>query len=94
VLAQPLRKDAARRLLSQIIETGVVRFTKHALRELKTDGITQARALVLLQGGVLSEAEWENGQWRHHVEAQQDVLVLTFEDESNAVVITGWRRKR
>ncbi len=53
-----------------------------------------ARAYVVLRGGVVREAEWEHGEWRHQVHAGVDVLVLTFEAEANAVVITGWRRTR
>ena len=94
VLPQPLRKDDARRLLTQILAKGGVRWTQHALRELNKDGITQARARIVLRAGVVAEAEWEHGEWRHQVHAGRDVLVLTFEDESSTVVITGWRRTR
>jgi hypothetical protein len=90
----PLRSAAARALLSQILATGGVRFTNHALDEFRKDGITIARAHVVLRGGIVREAEWEQGEWRHQVQAGMDVLVLTFETETNAVVITGWRRTR
>ena len=69
-------------------------FTGHALRELKKDGMTVQRAYMVLRGGVVREAEWEHGEWRHQVQAGVDVLVLTFETETNAVVITGWKRRR
>jgi hypothetical protein len=94
MLVQPLRSGAARLLLAQILAAGSVRFTGHALRELKKDGITVERAYIVLRGGTLREAEWEHGEWRHQVQAGLDVLVLTSETEANAVVITGWRRTR
>ena len=94
VPVQPLRAAAARLLLSQILAAGGVRFTGHALRELRKDGITLERAYMVLRGGIVREAEWEQGEWRHQVHAGLDVLVLTFETETNAVVITGWRRTR
>jgi len=94
VLVQPLRSAAARLLLSQILATGSIRFTGHTLREFRKDCITVERAYMVLRGGVVREAEWEQGEWRHQVHAGMDVLVLTFETETNAVVITGWRRTR
>jgi hypothetical protein len=94
VLVQPLRSAAARLLLSQILAAGGVRFTGHAFRELRKDGITVERAYMVLRSGVMREAEWEQGEWRHQVHAGADVLVLTFETETNAVLITGWRRTR
>jgi hypothetical protein len=94
VLVQPLRSSAARLLLSQILAAGGVKFTGHALGEFQKDSITVARAYAVLRGGIVREAEWEHGEWRHQVHGGVDVLVLAFETETNAVVITGWRRTR
>jgi hypothetical protein len=94
VLVLPLHPVAARSLLRQILAGGSVRFTSHALAELRKDGITRERAFVVLGGGVVREAECEHGEWRHQVQAGMDVIVVTFETETNAVVITGWRRTR
>jgi hypothetical protein len=91
VLVQPLRSVAA---LSQTLAAGGIRFTGHALRELRKDGITVERAYVVLRVGIVREAEWEQGEWRHQAHAGADVLVLTFETETSVVVVTGWRRTR
>lgn len=60
----------------------------------------------VLRGGVVREAEWENGSWRYRVETPRMTFVVVFEpdlvtmpgdDESvgdiELVVVTGWRNK-
>ena len=63
---QPLSAADARKLAKEIIETGSVVFTKHAEAEMAKDKLAVIDATNVLRGGAYSEAEWENGAWRHH----------------------------
>ena len=73
---------------------GAVVFTDHALTELAKDGLTTVDATNALRGGVVEEAEWEHGTWRHQVRTLRTVVVVEFEDETEVVVVTAWRVDR
>jgi hypothetical protein len=90
---QPLTASEARKLGRQIVETGTVVFTQHALDELAKDGKTTLDATNVLRGGAYSEAEWENGGWRYHAFTQRFTVVIEFESETELVVVTGWARR-
>ena len=68
------------------------------------DGLTDVDAANVLRGGVVREAEWENGSWRHRIETQRIVFVVAFDPDVNVVpaeeddvgdieliIVTGWR---
>ena len=65
IVNQPLTAAAARKLAKEIIETGSVIWGDHALAEMAKDNLTTVDAVNVLRGGAYSEAEWENGAWRH-----------------------------
>ena len=83
----------ARKLARRILDGGTVVFTDHALTELAKDGKSTVDAINVLRGGAYSEAEWENGGWRHHAFTARFTVVIEFESEQELVVITGWSRK-
>lgn len=73
---------------------------------METDGLTDVDAVNVLRGGVVREAEWENGSWRYRVETPRMVFVVVFEPEPDVlpasdedvgelelVIVTGWRNK-
>ena len=62
-MSQPLSAIVARNLARQILATGDVTFTSHALAELAKDDKTTVDAINVIRGGVYREAEWENGGW-------------------------------
>ena len=78
----------------RILVEGQVAFTRHALEELKKDGLTTDDAARALRAGSWKEAEWENGAWRHQVHAADYVVVAEFVEELKLLVITAWRKKR
>ena len=90
---QPLSAADARKLAKEIIETGSVVFTKHAEAEMAKDKLDVIDTINVLRGGAYSEAEWENGAWRHHAFTQKITVVIEFEDETELVVITAWRKR-
>jgi hypothetical protein len=87
---QPLSAVDARKLARQILDTGIVTFTRHALSELEKDAKTTVDAINVIRGGVYGEAEWENGGWRHHVRTQRFTVVIEFDSATDLIVITAW----
>ena len=44
----------------------------------------------LVRGGVYSEAEWENGAWRHRASTQRMAVVIEFDTEVELIVVTAF----
>ncbi len=91
---QPLKPPSAQALIRAILENGGVRWSDHALAELRRDGLEVLDAVNVLRGGVVREPEWEHGEWRYHVETPRICLVIAFRSETVLRVVTGWRKKR
>lgn len=91
---EPLRADAVKRLVRQILEDGHVSFTSHAEQELAKDDLSMVDVDNVLRGGVASEGEWENGQWRYRMYTQRIEVVIAFRSPGRLVVITAWRNQR
>ncbi len=90
---QPLSAADARKLAKEILETGSVVFTSHAEQEMAKDHLAAIDVNNVLRGGAYSEAEWENGAWRHQAFTQRITVVIEFESEAELIVITAWRKK-
>ena len=84
----------ARRIIRDILENGETIFTSHAYEEMHNDNLSEADLLNVLRGGVVDEAEWENGEWRHRVHTQNIWAVVSIETTSEQLVITAWRVRR
>lgn len=91
---EPLRADAVKRLVRQILEDGSISFTSHADREMTKDDLTMVDVENVLRGGVAGEGEWENGQWRYRMFTQRIAVVFAFRSPERLVVITAWRFQR
>jgi hypothetical protein len=99
-LAVPLRKDDAKRLIRQLMQAGKFYLTPHARTERDKDKLGDVDIVDVLRAGMVSEAEHENGEWRHQVRTQRITVVVAFEpapdeaeDENDVelVVVTVWR---
>ena len=92
----PVRAKQARRLLSEILQTGEVRFgnSDHAIEEMEKDQLLMSDVLNVLRAGVVRDPEWENGEWRYHVETPRIVVVICFDSVTRTIIITAWRRKK
>lgn len=106
----PLKATDARKLIRRLLDEG--KFIPpgkgtHARKEMVKDGLSDVDAVNVLRGGVVREAEWENGSWRHRVETPKMVFVATFDPEvevmasddddlgeTELVLVTGWRIKQ
>jgi hypothetical protein len=91
---EPLRADAVKRLVRDILEDGFVSFTRHADQEMLADELAKVDVENVLRGGVASEGEWENGQWRYRMYTQRIAVIIAFRSHERLVVITAWRIQR
>lgn len=93
-MREPLARDAARRLIRNILSDGVVRFSSHALDEMYKDELTTPDVLNILRSGVVEAPELERGTWRYRVRGRAAYVVVAFRSELSLVVITAWRLER
>jgi hypothetical protein len=90
----PLRPTNARRLIDAILLTGTVLLSEpHAVDEMEKDDLDMGDALHVLRAGVVREPEWENGEWRYHVETPRMTFIIAFESETTLIIVTAWRKK-
>ena len=92
---EPLSPSDAKRLLLAIIEHGNVGFSNHALNEFNDEvpPLTAEDALNVLRGGVVEPGEFVNDSYRYRVRTTRMYIVVAFRSETEAVVITAWRKK-
>lgn len=81
----------ARKLLRDILASGVLHFSDHAKREMAKDRLTTPDAVNVLRAGVVEPSEFENGSWRHRVKTHSICVVMTLGSETEATVVTAWR---
>jgi DNA-binding transcriptional regulator YiaG len=91
---EPLKAEAAKRLIRRIAKEGTVIYSQpHALDRLKKHRMTMVDCENVLRGGLVAEAEWENGAWRHHVYTGRFTVVVQFLSEEHLLVVTAWRKQ-
>lgn len=94
---EPLGPVEARQLVRRILKSpdGRVLFTRHAKQErMKERGITEDEVFGCLARGFCgSNITHEKGSWRYPMETPGLVVVVAFDTETLALVITTWRRK-
>lgn len=90
----PLSPERAKALFREILEKGVVEFTRHAAREMARDDMATTDAINLLRAGVVKPPEYENGEWRYRVETRRMTIVVSFGSRTELTVVTGWRNER
>jgi len=88
---RPLAAAEARKVARVILVEGTVSFTSHCRRELAKDGKTTVDATNVIRGGADSEAEWENGAWRHRASTQRMAVVSSSTPrEVELIVVTAF----
>ena len=93
---KPLAPPEAKRLAITILENGTVTIDPaHATPRMSERSVTMQDIENTLRGGVCQPAEWSDrfAEWRYRFETSRFGVVITFEDEENALVVTVWRRK-
>lgn len=91
-MQEPLRPEAAKRLLREILDSGIVTYAiPHALERLRQRGISLIDCENVLRGGVVDPGEWENGVWRYRVRTQRLAVIVQFLAEDEVLIVTAWR---
>ena len=92
-MKEPLSAPGVKKLLRQMLACGEVRFTSHALEEMKKDGITTQDVAAVLRSGVVEPGEQVKGTWRYRIRSSSSYVVVAFRSETVTVVVTAWRTK-
>ena len=93
--SKKLHRNEARKLILQIVKTGIVRFSTHGLKEMKLDGLTTNDVANVLAGGkIVEEGEFERGSWRYRVHTHTMCVVVMFPSDQALLVVTAWRKKK
>ncbi len=88
----PLRAAEAKLFLRRILREGCVTYSQpHALQRLEERGLSMVDCENVLRAGVVNEAEFENGGWRHQVRTQKIVVVVEFLSKNDVLIVTAWR---
>lgn len=90
----PLRASEARAAIRKIVEQGNIIPTRHFREEAIKDGLTIVDAVNVLRGGVVEEAEWENGSWRYPVRTQLIKVIVALSSDEELVLVTIMRLAR
>jgi hypothetical protein len=88
---EPLDPEHARRVIREILKTGIVDVSSHAETEMAKDNLTMVDCVNVLRAGVVAPAEYEYGSWRYRVRAGRIYVVIAFRSEQRLVIITAWR---
>ena len=88
---EPYTPPYARKLIRQILQTGTVSFSTHALKEMAKDNLTTIDCTNVLRGGVVEPPEFREGTWRYRVRTASIYVVVAFRSDTHLVVVTAWR---
>lgn len=88
---EPFTPQYARKLIRQILPTGSVSFSTHALKEMAKDNLTTVDCTNVLRGGVVEPPEYRDGTWRYRVRTAAISVVVAFRSDTQLAVVTAWR---
>lgn len=89
---EPLTPSEARRLILQILKTGTVEFSRHALDSMRRRGMTHPEVLNTLRAGRVEAPELERDSWRYRVRTARAYVVVAFYDETVTIIVTAWKQ--
>lgn len=84
----------ARKLLREVVASGVLTYSDHAKNEMVKDKLTTQDIVNVLRAGVVEPSEFERGSWRHRVKTNTLCVIVVLASEREAVVVTAWRIRR
>lgn len=87
---EPLNNHDARALIRDIVESGVVVFSGHALQRMSERGIGEVRIYNALRNGWVEGCDLIEGSWRYRLVARKLRVVVAFDSETKAIVISTW----
>jgi len=93
---EPLGPVQARQLIRRILKSpdGRIVFSRHAkLERMVERGITEDQVFACLARGHCGpNITFERGTWRYPIETPALAVVIAFDTETMAIVITAWRK--
>lgn len=93
MLNEPLKRTETKKLILSILKDGSISFAEpHAIECLEKHGMSTLDCLNVLRGGFVEEAEHENGEWRYRIHTGKMTVVVRFEDETELMIVTAWRK--
>jgi hypothetical protein len=94
-----LHRNQARKRIAEIIQnhSESIRFSQHALTELRNDGLTAVDAWNVLKSGdgkIVDDGELSNGSYRYRLETNFLMVVVAFQaDGKGLFVVTAWDKR-
>ena len=92
-MREPLTRREARRLIGEILATGTVGFSSHALDEPHKDEATTVESTNALRAGVGGSGKWRNGPWRYPVRTARVAVAAAFRANARHAVVAAWRTR-
>lgn len=92
-----LDRNQARKRIACIVNNTpeLLRFSRHALEELKSDKLTTVDVLNVMKSSdaqIVDEPEFENGSYRYRLGTKKIMVVVAFDSPKSLVVVTAWRK--
>lgn len=92
---EPFNRQEAKKRIREILSDGALVVWGHARKEMAKDNLTMPDVENVLWAGLLQEpAEHEKGEWRYRFYTQKIAVIVGFDSESEAHVVTAWRFKK
>lgn len=89
---EPFGPRVAQQLIRSSLGHGVLYSeSPHFKARLRKHRVTIVDVSNVLRGGVVEEAEMENGHWRYRVRTIRICVVIHFVSVSELFVVTSWR---
>ena len=89
---EPFSPNQTRDLCRNIIEKGGVKFSNHALEQMRTRDLSQLDCTNVLRAGHADQAEPHGSNWRYQIHTTRMCVVVAFQSENRLTVVTAWRK--
>jgi hypothetical protein len=90
----PQKAADAKAIIRRILDEGIVMPSSHFKQRAEENDLTIGDAMNVLQSGIVDEAEYENGTWRHCVRTHRIAVIVSLVSADELVLVTTWRFKR
>lgn len=97
MLVQPLKATEAKKQIRLILDEGEVVFRDpHFAQRMAERTITRQDVMNTLRAGIVDEAEYENGEWRHRVRTASFTVIVCFPEDEGLLLAacTCWRNNK
>ena len=91
---EPFSESEAKKRIRAILADGTLIVWGHARKEMAKDALSMPDVEnVLWAGRVQEPAEFESGEWRYRFYTRKIAVIVGFDSETEAHVVTAWRSK-